>query len=277
MIKTSLLLRCLPLLMVVSLLAPAAPAAAQRTQDIGTQIEREYGVLSDDSRDGRKYNAMLDEVVSRVVRGVNVGNRESDFRLSSAKILGGRTQKGDQVVNAFALPDGRIYVTLGLMRLLDNSRYPEDELAFVVGHEVTHVAEHHAQSQTKKALPVSLAAILLGAVTKSRAIGQAAGLGAQAYSSSFSRKDEYRADKGGLMAMRQAGYDLNAAVDMLKRLQAQGGSRSKTITGWFGSHPLTENRVERIREMIADMDSGREPDDRSESQLRNEDARRRRR
>jgi len=270
------LLRCLPVLMALGLCAPVAPAAAQRSGDVGAQIEQEYGVVDDRSREGSRLNAQLDEVVERIVQGVNVQSNSRQFRLRSAKILGGRSEKHDKVVNAFALPDGRIYVTLGLMRLIQNSQYRDDELAFVVGHEVTHVAENHSASQMKKSMPISIAALLLGAATRNKAIGQIGGLGAQAYAAKFSRQDEYASDKGGLLAMYHARYNPEAAITMLRRLQQQGGEQNKLVTGWFGSHPLTDNRVERVKEMIDELQSSRDIRNRSENELERDDRSRRR-
>lgn len=256
--KKTLWLRVLPLLLIAGVAAPAAqPVAAQsQSQDIGRQMETEYGVLGTDSQEGRRLNAMLDRTVERIVQGVNSQKHASDFRLKSAKILGGRDAKHDQVVNAFALPDGRIYVTYGLLKLLRDSDYPEDELAFVVGHEVTHVAEHHSAGQQKKSLPYYLGAVLLGQVVRNGAASQAIGLGLQAKTASFSRQDEYSADKGGLLAMEKVGYDPRAAATMLQRLKGPS-DQNKFMNGVFGSHPITDNRVARVREMVGDMESGR--------------------
>jgi predicted Zn-dependent protease len=247
-------MRVLPLAAAATLLVPAAPAAAQR-DDIGRTMEREYGVVGTDSREGRRFNAMLDDVVAKIVRSVN-RRQGGDFQLAGAAILGGRAEKTDKVVNAFALPDGRIYVTLGLMRLIQGSATAEDELAFVVGHEVTHVAEHHSASQAKKTLPINILAGILGAATKNRTIGTIAGVGAAAYGAKFSRKDEYEADEGGLIAMNDAGYDPDAAVTMLERL-GKLSSGSGGLNKWFASHPASESRVERVQEMIQDIRAGK--------------------
>lgn len=254
--------RGLPALMALSFVVAAQPVRAQ-SQDVGRQMESQYGVLGTSTREGSQLNAQLDRVVNRIVGAINDEPRDHDFRLRSAKILGGRSSKGDQVVNAFALPDGRIYVMLGLMRMIEDSPHSDDELAFVVGHEVTHVVEHHSAEQQKQAIGLGLGAILLGAVTRSQAIGTAAQYGAAARVSHFGRKDEYAADKGGVRAMTQAGYDPNAAVTMLGRLKAKGEGGNKTINGWFGSHPITENRVKRVQDMIADSRTGRDSRSRS--------------
>jgi predicted Zn-dependent protease len=241
----------------LSLVATTAPAvdAQRQGQDIGQQIEREYGVVESDTREGQRLNAQLDDVVERTLRGVNATGDGGNFRLRSAKILGGRSAKNDQVVNAFALPDGRIYVTLGLLRAIQNSPRPDDELAFVVGHEITHVTERHSAGQQKKALPAGIAAILLGAVTRNRAVGTVANAGAAAYISKFSRRDEYASDRGGLLAMHRAGYNLDSAITMMNRLKSKGEGSNK-LAGWFSSHPLTESRVARLREMIAELRGG---------------------
>lgn len=247
-----LLLRCLPALMGLALVGAPAPAQAQGG-DAGVQLEQQMGVLGSNSREGRRLNAQLDEIVDRITGAVNERRDGGTFRLRSAKILGGRSAKHDEMVNAFALPDGRIYVTLGLMRLVQSSPYAEDEIAFVVGHEITHVAQKHSANQMKKSMPANILAVLLGAVTKNETLGTVARYGAAAYSSHFSREDEYRADKGGLQAMHRAGYNPNAAVTMLERLGRLGGTQNRTINGWFGSHPISENRVARVKEMIQDL------------------------
>lgn len=271
------LFRGAPLLLVFSLLAISVPASAAREQDAGRQIEQEYGIVSRATPEGRRLNDQMDRVVERIVSAVNATSGKGNFRLRSAKLLGGRSEKGDKVINAFALPDGRIYVMLGLARLVQDSPRADDELAFVVGHEVTHVVEHHSAEQQKKATQAGLLAVILGAVTKNNAVGTLGGYGAAAYVSSFSRKDEYAADKGGLMAMYRANYDPRAAVTMLNRLKAAGGSSNKTVNGWFGSHPLTENRVERVKEMISDLQDGRDLKDRSDRDLDRDDKRSRNR
>jgi len=264
----SFLSRGLPLLLGLSFLVAAPPA---RAEDAARQMENQYGVLSQDTAEGRKFNDQLDRVVPLIVAAVQQNNPDTKFRLRSAKILGGRSEKGDKVINAFALPDGRIYVMLGLMRLIQNDPESDDELAFVVGHEMTHVVEKHSAGQQKKALGAGLAAILLGAVTHSQAAGTLGSYGAEMYTSHYSREDEYRADKGGVKAMYRAGYDPDAAAHVLNRLKEVGGEGHGLVNTWFASHPLTTNRVQRVREMTADLQNGGQPRDRSGKDIDRED------
>jgi predicted Zn-dependent protease len=250
-----LLVRVMPVLLGLGVMLPAVTAAAQ-SNDIGRQMEAEYGVVGRNSQEGRQLNNMMDRTVERIVDGVNAQKRGKTFQLRGAAILGGRDAEHDKVVNAFALPDGRIYVTLGLLRMLRQSSQPEDELAFVVGHEVSHVAEKHSAGQQKKSLPYYLGAVLLGQVVDSDIANTAIGLGVQAKTASFSRQDEYEADRGGLIAMHRAGYDTNAAATMLRRLKGPSDS-NKFMNGVFGSHPINENRVNRVKDMSGDLQAGR--------------------
>src|SRR5207248_5885717 len=106
-----------------------------------------------------------------------------------------------------------------------------------------------------------IAALLLGAVTGSPGLGSVADAGAAAYVMHFSRRDEYEADKGGLADMAKAGYPLEAAVSMLKRLGTVSDAQpSSTLNGWFGSHPLTNNRIKHIEAEISRMKGGSKAD-----------------
>jgi predicted Zn-dependent protease len=221
------------------------------TQDVGRAMEKEYGVVSRETPEGRRLNEQLQRVTGRITSAAG-------YKLHSATLLGGKDAKHDKVVNAFALPDGRIYVTLGLARTLEKAPDPDAELAFVVGHETTHVIKRHGEKQSQKAANAGIAALLVGVVTGSPGLGSVADAGAAAYVMHFSRRDEYEADKGGLADMAKAGYPLDAAVSMLKRLGTVSGAQqqSSTLNGWFGSHPLTNNRVKHIEAEIEKMRGG---------------------
>lgn len=256
------------LLALFALLLGVLPVATVRAQqDPGRELERQFGVVLRDTEEGRRLNDQLERVVLRITESVG-------YPLKSATLLGGRSARTDDVLNAFALPDGRIYVTLGLMRAVQKGEHPDAELAFIVGHEMTHVKEKHGKRQADKALTAGLLGVLIGAVG-GRTAGDVAGLAGAAYVSSHSRRDEYRADRGALLAMHAAGYPLEAGPAALQRLREKYGDSNKTLTGWFGSHPLTRNRIARAHEIIADIRAGRAIPDRSERDLRRDDERRR--
>ena len=162
------------------------------------------------------------------------------------------------VENAFAIPGGRVYVTRELMTLMED----EAELAFVLGHEVGHIAADHAQSRQARAQNNSLLGVL-GAVVGSvvgGGVGNVLAQGAQQYAQlntlSYSRDQEYESDTLGIRYMSAAQYDPLAAAGVLDSLgrasalesRVQGNSGRQTPE-WARTHPLSENRTARANEL----------------------------
>jgi predicted Zn-dependent protease len=81
------------------------------------------------------------------------------------------TVVNSEVVNAFAVPGCYIYITRGLLAIMNT----EDELASVLGHEVGHVAADHSARRQNAQLATSLGAVLAGVLTGSGQVGQAVG------------------------------------------------------------------------------------------------------
>ena len=159
--------------------------------------------------------------------------------------------------NAFAIPGGGIYVSRGLLALINR----EDELAGVLGHEIAHVTQRHsARQQRKGMLPglLSLPGNVVGSV-----VGE--NLGALinapidtvggAWMSKYGRGQESESDRIGIKTVAQAGYDPNALADILLRLEqdvaSQTGEERKFSI--FDSHPMTETRLKDIRKRTAGL------------------------
>jgi predicted Zn-dependent protease len=112
--------------------------------------------------------------------------------------------------NAFAVPGGFVYVNRGLLEKMNSL----DELAFVMGHEIAHVAARHSASQISKAQLMNLGLLGLTVGTKGTAesYAQLINMGAALAFNKFSRDDEREADHFGLNYMIRAGYNPNAAL-----------------------------------------------------------------
>ncbi|MCP1336175.1 M48 family metalloprotease [Futiania mangrovi] len=152
------------------------------------------------------------------------------------------------VVNAMALPGGYVYVTRGLLALANS----EAELAGVLAHEVGHVTARHTASRVTQGTVANVLAGLLGVATGSQAVAQIAGLAGQGYLASFSRDQEFEADRLGVRALARTGYDPYAQADFLANLQAQSelyaALAGKTDydpnrVDFFATHPATPDRV----------------------------------
>ncbi len=151
------------------------------------------------------------------------------------------------VVNAFALPGGYVYVSRGLMALAND----EAELAGVVGHEIGHVVARHSAQRYSQSVIAGIGAAILGAVTKSETLGNIAQLGAAAYVQGFSRDQEYEADQIGIGYMTLAGFEPRAMSSFLGSLEGEsllaqkkaGKEGTEPETSLFSSHPRTADRV----------------------------------
>ncbi|MDX5361580.1 MAG: M48 family metalloprotease [Alphaproteobacteria bacterium] len=152
------------------------------------------------------------------------------------------------VVNAMALPGGYVYVTRGLLALANS----EAELAGVLAHEVGHVTARHTASRVTQGTVANVLAGLLGIATGSGTVAQIAGLAGQGYLASFSRDQEFEADRLGVRSLVRTGYDPFSQADFLAHLQAQAELHAALAgktnydpnsVDFFATHPSTPERV----------------------------------
>ena len=179
-------------------------------------------------------------------------------RIAAAAGLEGQctfTLVNSDVVNAFAVPGCYIYITRGLMGIVNS----EAELASVLAHEVGHIVAAHNRQQQRRSIWRSLGVLAVALLSDSERLTQMAGQAAQYFTLRYSRKHEYEADDLGIAYLAAAGYDPYAAADMLAALGRQEQFLSATrrrdearaIPEWARTHPLTEARVERAGEVAA--------------------------
>jgi predicted Zn-dependent protease len=156
------------------------------------------------------------------------------------------------VINAFALPGGKIFITRGLMEQMTS----EAQLAGVLGHEVGHVTAKHINDQMTQQIAISVVLIGLGVVAEQqdedwlRVLGAGAQVGGSLYMLKFSRSHEYEADELGLRYMGRLGYNPAAQAEVMEILQAAGGGGGGIEL--FKTHPDPDKRAERVRKLVAE-------------------------
>ena len=141
--------------------------------------------------------------------------------------------------NAFALPGGQLLVTSALLAQAQS----ENELAFVLGHELGHVAGRDPLRALGRGLLTSLALAAIGAEGASVA-GSAAALGELA----FSREQERAADRFGLALVAAEYGHVAGAADFLRRLpdaDADEGTPARAVD-WLATHPRSSDRVNEL-------------------------------
>ena len=153
--------------------------------------------------------------------------------------------------NAFALPGGRVYITVGLMRHMENER----QLAAVLGHEIGHVVRQDNVKGIQRQLGVQVLATIAGTALEGsggQIASTAAKLAGAMVNLRYDRKQEYRADKCGAVAIAKAGYSPWGTVEVLQVLYDMDKSEGGSFTEMFQTHPLTSNRIDEARQFVQD-------------------------
>ncbi|MDR7521374.1 MAG: M48 family metalloprotease [Armatimonadota bacterium] len=219
------------------LLLPAPPASAALISE------------AQEIRIGRQAAAQLETDVGQsrdpalAARVAEVGRRVaavSDRRgvPYTFKVLRGRE------VNAISLPGGFIYVTEGLMRFVQS----DAELAFVVGHEVGHVAARHHVTMIERHFFMGLVlSLVLGGDPTAGQIGEILAL---LLSRGFSRENEFEADRLGVLYTHRAGFDASAGLQFMTRLRVAEGRDPGQFEVLLRTHPALVDRIGRVREQL---------------------------
>ncbi|WP_448581032.1 M48 family metalloprotease [Thermaurantiacus sp.] len=222
--------------------APAGLSASERAQGakVREQILREFG--------GPVEGPLADyvrKVASRVAQVASPGARPGDYSI---------TVLDSPIPNAMATPGGYLYITRGLLALMND----EAELASVLGHEAGHVAARHSARSQRRATLATIGAIAATVLTGSDLVGVGAQVLGAGVLGQYSQKQEYEADTLGLKYLTETGYDPFATASMLAALGraeiVERGTSAERNRGasWFSSHPLTEARVARAQKLAAE-------------------------
>lgn len=149
------------------------------------------------------------------------------------------------VLNAFALPNGAIYVNTGLIAAMEN----EAQIATVLAHEGIHFVNKHSALQRRNyhnSVGVSWAAALLGIPFLSEIISASSIFG-------YSQQLENEADRLGHQRLRDAGYDIRQAPRTFRHLAVEAKANKVPEPFFFSTHPKLENRIQNFKELNASV------------------------
>jgi len=205
-------------------------------QKVIPELLKEYP-LSDDA----KMQERLNKIGSRIAA---VSDRKDiGYKFSVLK---------DKELNAMTIPGGFIYVNAGLMKVLN-----DEELAYVLAHEVGHTAARHIVKKIQSNMTYQL--ILAAAFT---GLGGDAGNAADAVQGvdtvyslialSYSRKDEYEADRLGAKYAFYSGFDPQASISALEKIKKEEGPNWKAL-GYFRTHPYVDERIAALKKFIPEL------------------------
>jgi predicted Zn-dependent protease len=193
------------------------------------QMTQQYGGLYANN----EYQAFVDNVGNKLVK--NSIAKDTPYKYEFHLLSDSNT------INAFALPDGQIFITYALFSKLEN----EDQLAGVLGHEIGHVlgrhsAERIAESEYWQGLTTagSVGADIGGLVSN---MGQNTLL-------TNGSDDELESDDLGVLFMIKSGYSPEEMINVMKILKTASGPNR--LPEFKSTHPDPDNRIEKIQEAI---------------------------
>ncbi|UXP33445.1 M48 family metalloprotease [Reichenbachiella agarivorans] len=198
------------------------------------QVELVMGIYEDEI-----LTPYVEEIGERLID--HLDNRLFDYQF---KIV------DEPIPNAFALPGGYIYVTRGLLALVENV----DELGCVLSHEVIHVEQRHSVKQMKRSILPALLQVpgmIVGAVAGANVgniINTPFAVGSSFFTAKYSRKHETEADHLGVALAAKAGFDPKALSKILDRIVVWEEVRSEQEEkrSYFSNHPYTPDRISNL-------------------------------
>jgi predicted Zn-dependent protease len=216
----------------------------QEEQRIGNELAHQYDAsVPVSGAEARATENYIEQIGSRVA---NHARRKLPYRFHLV-------QDGN-LINAFALPGGHVLVGEGLLDRMTS----EDELAFVLGHEIEHIDHYHAVERVQ--IEAQLKNLNLDVVTG------LAQIPISLWQAGYSKDEEMEADREGLRLAAAAGYSAKGAVNLLERwtklrrefvVHAEDPTEElsqaaiDSLTGYFRTHPLPEERLAQANQIIA--------------------------
>jgi len=230
----------LPLILVLMLgiPAPRAQAALITTQqevaigrDAAQELEDRFGVVQDAAQTRR-----LSVIGARLAAVSDRRDLPWRFRILNQK-----------EVNAISLPGGFIYVTRGMLRFVQS----DDELAFVLAHEVAHVNQRHHVSLLERYFFLSIVITLLfGGDTSATQVANFVGF---LLGRGFNRSAEFEADQVGVGFAHRARFRADAGLRFMERLRAEEGRDPSQFEVLFRTHPGLADRMARVRQYLREL------------------------
>jgi predicted Zn-dependent protease len=220
----------------------AIGASAQAYQQV---VQKEAGKINNDPALERRVREITGRLVAQAVKY----RPETAQWKWEVKVI-----DEPKTLNAWAMAGGKMAIYTGIINQL---RLTDDEIAQIMGHEISHaLAKHTAERMSVAAaqqLGLQVAAAFLGAggATNQMALQAAAIATTVGVQLPNSRQQEAEADRIGIELAAKAGYDPNAAVSLWSKMIQATGEKGKT--DFLSTHPASEKRLETLSALVPQM------------------------
>lgn len=212
----------------------------QLGSELMPQLTQEYG--------GEVQDAQLTQYVDRVGQALAEVTEEYNTELPWEFTL-----LDSEVINAFALPGGKVFISAGLLAEMTN----EAQLAGVLGHEIGHVTAQHTDQRVGTAMVVAGIATAAGVAAEKtisdNKMNQLAalviGVGSEGYLLSYSREQELEADALGIRYMSRVGYDPKGQLQVMEILR-DAAAGAGAPPEFLSTHPHPGTRIREIEKLL---------------------------
>lgn len=227
-----------------------ADLVGYNSQALNLKAEESYNNLLSEAQDENTLDThsqtaqRVYQVFNRMVPVADADNRTGipfDWQMN--------VLRSDEL-NAWAMPGGKMVVYSGLV---ENLQLSDDELAAVIGHEMTHALREHTKAQVGQQLLTGIGMQIGSAVLAKQGIDPdmlkmgSSLLSEYGIDKPFSRQHETEADVGGLMLMARAGYNPQAAISVWQKMAQAGGGSMPTF---LSTHPSGADRIAVLQQYL---------------------------
>ena len=203
------------------------------------QIKNKYGVNTDPTA-----NAMLDRIMTRLSEAVALTDPSIVQKPYNYFV------NNDKSFNAFCTLGHNMSVNIGAFTKLN---YNEDELAFVIAHEMGHGQKNHPAAGVKRALPLSILSALYASQNQNSASSIGAALVSTIGTAKWVTKPmESQADKLAFDYAVAAGYNVGGGAALWQHILEQNGSKSSGFAELFNDHPTSVSRRDNYNKKITE-------------------------
>ncbi len=194
--------------------------------------------------------ALVKKIGSNIASAVEIYLRNNGLASEIANLSWEFNLVKDTSKNAFCMPGGKVVVFEGILPIAKN----EDGLAVVMGHEIAHAIAKHSNERLSQQMLAQFGAeltnILLSNKSEATRVGinTLYGIGVEmGVMLPYSRKQEYEADRLGLIFLAMAGYNPQESVAFWQRMAA---ASSGSNIEFLSTHPSDQNRIKKLQEFI---------------------------
>jgi len=201
-------------------------------KNIAREVEKEYKLEEDPLIEKR-----VEDIGKKIVAVCD--RKDIDYTF---KVL------NDEEINAVSLPGGFVYINKGLIDKVAN----DDELACVIAHEVGHIVARHSIKKLQAIQGYSILRLLISVApaTAGSGAGGAADIAFTELLLGYGRDDELLADQLGSRYAKRAGYNPEAMITFLERLEDINRRKPLKPKTYFKTHPYVPDRIRTVKQEL---------------------------